>query len=871
MADRRWGKSPRSSFEQVKRDETVLKLIGFVSFLVFVLLWLWSQYAPTSALGQSRSSLVISEFMASNDSTLADEDGDYPDWVEIHNRSTTDVNLGGWYLTDDERDLTKWQFPSITLEGNGYLVVFASNKDRASADSELHTNFNLADSGEYLALIQPDGATVAWEYTPEYPLEFEGLSYPWAARLMGRRGITAKHPPQFADVSYGLDRALNERYFTVPTPGAMNGKAPPDQGPIIGNVGHLPLLPTSGDAITVTVTVKESPAPLAEVCLHYRVMYEDTSTIPMFDDGSHGDGAPGDGTYGATIPNSAHQAGDMVRYYITAVDREGHPSRWPLFHDPANWPEYLGTMVADPSVDSALPVLYWFVEDPAAAETGSGTRAAVFYNGVLYDNVLVRPRGGLKARSWPKKSFKFDFHKGYYFQFSPDEAPVEEFNLNTTYSDKSYLRRILAWETYRDASVFYSISFPMRVQQNAEFYSVAIFVEQPDERYLERQGLDPAGALYKMRNLATSATDGALKRTRLNEDHSDLQALIDGIHLPEPERTFYLFDQVDIPAAINYLAASTIMHDNDHIRLNYYLYRDTEGTGEWLFLPWDKDLTFGRNNLKDDIGVLNDMIWADDDPYSHPLLGSSDYPKAKGLWNHFIDALYDTPAIREMYLRRLRTLMDELLQPPGTPPGELHYEQRIDELVAQMQPDVLLDAARWPPDWGSPQTFAEAVDILKREYLAVRRVHLFETHGPANDGIIPDSQSALANVEFGKVESAPVSGDQDEEYLTLVNPTSYALDISGWTIGGDIEYVFQAGVVIPAGGTLYVSPDVVAFRHRATSPRGGEGRFVQGDYTGRLSNTWGVLTLSSTDGQLVTSATFFDLSLSREPVTITLF
>jgi hypothetical protein len=855
----------------VKRDETVLSLVGFISFLVFVLLWLSSQYAPTPALSQSRSRLVISEFMASNGSTLADKDGDYPDWVEIHNCSKTDTNLGGWYLTDDERDLTKWQFPSITLQGNGYLVVFASNKDRASAGSELHVNFKLADNGEYLALIQPDGATVAWEYTPEFPLEFEGIPYHWAARLMGRRGIVAEHPLQFADVSYGLDAALNERYFILPTPGAMNGKAPADQGPIIGDVGQLPSLPTSEDAITVTVTVKESPAPVTDVRLHYRVMYGDIFAIAMFDDGSHGDGAPGDGTYGGTIPNNAHQAGDMVRYYITAVDDGGHSSRWPLFHDPANGPEYLGTMVADPSVDSALPVLYWFVEDPAAAETSSGTRAAVFYDGLLYDNVLVRPRGGSRARSWPKKSFKFDFHKGYYFQFSPDEAPVEEFNLNATYSDKSYLRQVLAWETYRDSGVAYSISFPMRVQQNAEFYSVAIFVEQPDERYLERQGLDPTGALYKMRNLATSATDKALKRTRLNEDHSDLQALIDGIHLSEPERTLYLFDHVDIPAVINYLAASTIMHENDHIRLNYYLYRDSEGTGEWMFLPWDKDLTFGRNNLKQDIGILNDTIWADDDPYSHPLLGSSDHPKAKGLWNHFIDALYDTPAIREMYLRRLRSLMDELLQPPGTPTGELHYKQRIDELVAQMQPDVVLDAARWPPGWGRPQTFTEAVDILNREYLAVRRVHLYKTHGPANDGIIPDSQPASAKVEFGTVECSPASGDQDQEYLTLVNPTPYALDISGWTIGGDIEYVFEAGVVIPTDGTLYVSPDVVAFRHRATSPTGGEGHFVQGGYAGRLSNTWGVVTLSSTDGQLVTSATFFNLSLVHGPVTITLF
>ena len=119
----------------------------------------------------------ISEFMASNDSTLTDEDGDYSDWIEIHNGQDTDVDLSGWYLTDNTDNLTKWQFPTMTLAVDRYLLVFASNKNRVTSPSELgasdggaaaqlHTNFKLRSSGEYLALVQPDGATIAWEYTP---------------------------------------------------------------------------------------------------------------------------------------------------------------------------------------------------------------------------------------------------------------------------------------------------------------------------------------------------------------------------------------------------------------------------------------------------------------------------------------------------------------------------------------------------------------------------------------------------------------------------------------------------------------------------------------------------------------------------------
>jgi hypothetical protein len=507
-------------------------------------------------------------------------------------------------------------------------------------------------------------------------------------------------------------------------------------------------------------------------------------------------------------------------------------------------------MIADPSVDSKLPVLYWFVGDPSAAETTSGTRCSVFYDGILYDNVFVRSRG-LTGTYWHKKSLKFDLNQGYHFQFSPDQEPVEEFNLNSTYSDKAYIRQVLAWETYRDAGSPYCISFPMRVQQNGAFYSVAIWVEQPDERYLERQGLDPKGAMYKMLlfNSLESAVVGVAKKTRLDEDHSDLQKLIDAINLPAQERTAYLYDHVNIPAVINYLAAATVILDRDFGHNNYYMYRDTEGTGEWMFLPWDKDLTFGRNYLHYQGGTFNDVIWADHDPESHPL---SCYTS-----NYLIDALYDTRTIQEMYLRRLRTLMDELLQAPGTPASELHDEQRIDELVDQMLPDVILDAAHWPT-WGVPQTFTEAVDIIKDDYLAVRRVHLYDTHGPANNGLVPEAQPANVNLDFGPIDVDPVSGDQDEEYFALVNHNSFAVDISAWKVAYDVEYTFQPGVVIPAGGTLYVSPNIVAFRNRTASPTGGEGHFVQGNYRGQLSNTWGVLKLYNTDARLVNVHVFFN-------------
>ena len=82
--------------------------------------------------------------MAANQSILVDEDDDRSDWIELYNGGLTEINLEGWGLTDDPTHEDAWIFPSITLFPNGYLTVFASGKNRSSAQGPLHTHFRLS-------------------------------------------------------------------------------------------------------------------------------------------------------------------------------------------------------------------------------------------------------------------------------------------------------------------------------------------------------------------------------------------------------------------------------------------------------------------------------------------------------------------------------------------------------------------------------------------------------------------------------------------------------------------------------------------------------------------------------------------------------
>ena len=123
------------------------------------------------------SAPLISEFMAQNKSVLADQDGQFSDWIELFNPGPDAVDLGGLHLTDEATFPAKWRFPSgVVLPAGGFRVVFASGKDRAVATNELHTNFRLSKNGGYLALVAADGFTALQAFDP-YPAQAENTSF----------------------------------------------------------------------------------------------------------------------------------------------------------------------------------------------------------------------------------------------------------------------------------------------------------------------------------------------------------------------------------------------------------------------------------------------------------------------------------------------------------------------------------------------------------------------------------------------------------------------------------------------------------------------------------------------------------------------
>ncbi|MBI1839253.1 MAG: lamin tail domain-containing protein, partial [Verrucomicrobia bacterium] len=648
---------------------------------------------------KAAAEIVISEFMASNSRTLADEDNAYPDWIELQNNGADAINLDRWTLAGSPQTPPgkRWTFPSTNLPAGGFLVVFASGKDRRQPGAPLHTGFQLNRAGDSIILRDPQGALAdgafvhpfppqasdvsygrgresvdiplitahalgqfvvpdsgrwdddwtsplflpagwsqgagSWGYDNrasgslpplsglrqdvrktlfgksataylripfqvQDPATFDSLtltvSYPdgFAAFLNGIEAVSDNRPPVLAwnsaaseardwladglprrfelsgdvlsalrvgtnwlavqglaiaptNVAFILDATLtgaraassanNLRYFTVPTPGKPNGLGTRQLGPIFSDPSPPPADPSPDQSIAVSTRVSPSFNPVTRVELRYRVMFGAEVSLPMLDDGKRQDGRARDGVYGAIIPARVASPGEMIRWYCVAEDAAGNTSRWPAFEDPKRSPAYWGTM-ARTNDSSTLPGFHWFVDEQNAktASTLIGARCAVYSQGELYDNVEVRIRGQLSLY-WGKQSYKFDFNPGRLFQYDPASPRVEEVNLNSTWSDKSYSRTVLAWESYRDGGTPYCRSFPMRVCQNGRFFSVAVFVEQPDERWLTRNGLDPSGSLFKM-NSAMDSVSGVQKKIPRDGDLAELEALIQSISTANPNR-----------------------------------------------------------------------------------------------------------------------------------------------------------------------------------------------------------------------------------------------------------------------------------------------------------------------------------------------
>ena len=176
-------------------------------------------------------SIFINEFMASNDATIADENGEFDDWVEIYNAGTAAFDIGGKFVTDDLSEWNQWQIPTdnptlTTIPAGGYLILwFDGDEDQGI----LHVSPKLGGGGEQIGIYDTDGT----------PID------------------TLTYGEQSQDISEGRfpNGSLTFVKFASPTPGAANSEPAPEEValPMVSQTGGLYNTPVSLTIATTTI------------------------------------------------------------------------------------------------------------------------------------------------------------------------------------------------------------------------------------------------------------------------------------------------------------------------------------------------------------------------------------------------------------------------------------------------------------------------------------------------------------------------------------------------------------------------------------------------------------------------------------------
>jgi parallel beta-helix repeat protein len=168
-------------------------------------------------VGQTISTVVINEILATNHSSVLDPDyNQYSDWIELYNSGTSSIDLGGSYLSDNPDDPLKWKIPTGTMiPADDRILIWADGMD--TAHEGLHTNFKLNNNGETITLVTADGTVID----------------------------QVASDTQITDVSFG--RKLNSPsewlYYEQPTPGLSNSTTG-----IVSNKqsGYVQISPSAG-------------------------------------------------------------------------------------------------------------------------------------------------------------------------------------------------------------------------------------------------------------------------------------------------------------------------------------------------------------------------------------------------------------------------------------------------------------------------------------------------------------------------------------------------------------------------------------------------------------------------------------------------
>ena len=709
---------------------------------------------PVSTPDQTPPSVVFSEIMYH-----PADDSDSREFVEI-------TNIGG-----DAVDVSRW-----CVRGFRTCIGDAEMLESGAALVVEDTGGRLANTGELLQLLDGSGRLVD---EVEY-----GTIEPW--------------PPD-AD---GLGLSLQRRDLGSPAdlPGNWEARAP---SPGVTLETRAPL-PTWSE-----VTVARRPAPdepvrvrgrvsgvdAARATIHWRVGFGDERSMATVVDI--------DGGVDVELPGA--DAGQLFRVRLEAESDAGDVGTWPRSTITTR---YGGTTIRDAADDvdarTDLPRFQWFMEPDlyaaAADDTtlfgDTGYEAVLAVNGEIFDGTLVRIKGQ-SARFFDKPKWKFSLPRGTKLHLPAEMTgsaalTVDEFALHSGWNDKSMIREILSLEAFASVGLPVTLSFPVQVELNGDFFGLFTYVEQPDSDWRARVGLDD-GAVWEVgafERAVLAAEEADLPddefRRRLqrengsDEDDDELRRFITELHSFGDDldaRRAWMIERVDLPAVIDTLAVSLLIEHTDYQDKNYRIALLPDG--RFSVIPADLEYTWGRE-------WNTECQWACEDVAVRNVSVAS----RATLFAPFID----DPVLAEMLRVRTASLADDIVDPAAV-------GARLGALSELISDEAARDRETWGT-YGTPQSVDAAIDEILTSFVTPLDATL---NDPANrfdpESVVP---AGVGDVSVEIIDGSTSIADGGP-VIRLTNRSDRYLDLSDARLE-PIEVTVRGGVVLPPGSSAVVHP-----------------------------------------------------------------
>ena len=708
--------------------------------------------------------LFINEFLASNSNVLADEHGDFDDWVELFNPGPLPVDIGGWYVTDDLSKPNKWQIPATepattTVQPGGFLLLWF---DREMWQGVLHVDAKLSADGEDIGLFRPDGTPV------------DALSF----------------GPQTANISYGRmpDGGDAFQFFTTPTPGASNAGAPG------GIFAEAPEASVAGGFFTNSFNVSLATATQGAV-IRYTL------------DG--GEPAGTDAAYQSPLPIAA-----TTTLRARAFAPGMLPSRvttHTYIHGPAHtFPVVALSFRHDDFFDPSTGIYPNYVEDwerPAHIEffEEGGTLAFSDAAGVEIHGTgsaqLPQKSLRLKARANAGSGFfeypifpglPFDRYKTFILRNSGQDWSVTMF------------RDAFVTSLVGDLTDVGDIILPPRLHLqafrpgvtylNGEYWGIHNIREHAKKNYIEQH----FGLGEHETDLLDNADDAAM---------GDFDAwnffiqYLSANDFGEDGKIQQLGSFLDLPHFLDYNVFNILTDNADWPGNNFRRWRKRTNHAQWRFLTFDLDLSFGLLHIGTDSMQFNTGDASANSLTRALDAASSQWPNPSWATLPFRKVM-ENQRFRRDFINRSADFLNVLFDPQ-------RVNSRIDKFVALYQPEIQRHFDRWASGWNP---WDSNVEVL-RKFAGDRPLHVRQHYEAYFDEITGMATITLAaepagagGIAFSTLYLPPDGLPWSGEYFTGVEIPALALPAPGYVFAGwsepDMGNIPSADFSPAASGTL---------------------------------------------------------------------